>query len=263
MRGAAALAALAAAAAAEEGNSQPAARPPQPPPVPKLLKQTLTRPDGVTDNQWAAMKLIGPALVDIRPSAVHGVGLFASRLIPEGYSVFQFDYKGMDMEWVPLDKMEEALLPRQVQLVRWQWATNGTHSYIPWTRTGGYWPKRASLWVHYINHNKYTPNVRWHPPTGHYVALHDIPEGTEITIDYRYYCPECYQWNIQQWEIQPPATDVPEEAARTEASARDALERALRDAQKRLGHAAARRLAREFLGDTLRHAEGAAENPEL
>lgn len=110
-----------------------------------------------------------------RPSAIHGLGLFAADLIPAGTPTWRFT-PGLD----------QALHPATVKQLN-------SHN-LPWFMMYAYWDIRTGLYVlcaddaRYMNHSE-SPTVvgdyDQEPVFGLDVAVRDIEPGEELTCDYR------------------------------------------------------------------------------
>ena len=112
------------------------------------------------------------ALVELRPSPIHGIGCFADQDIKKGEIVRVWDTE--DSQWVPTAKAHAS---RHAHLYR----RFGIRS------TGGYWApvdfiRISTGW--YMNHAA-EPNLRSDDGEVTYHAIRDIPAGEELTIDYR------------------------------------------------------------------------------
>ncbi len=113
--------------------------------------------------------------VTLRPSPVHGIGVFAIRDIPKGCTtIFS---KNID-NWVklPIKKVEE--LPAHAkELVETYCLYDTEHYYVP-----DYGFKIMDM-VNYLNHSA-TPNVLSINDGEYFEALSAIPAGTELFVSY-------------------------------------------------------------------------------
>ena len=112
---------------------------------------------------------------EIRPSPIHGVGLFAAQAIPKGALIWKFD-SGFDIlvskeKYSSLSEIGKDFLDHY-----------------------GYWSKEMDAYIctgdnhRFTNHseNPYVGTVNAGPgDDGQDVALRDIEPGEEITVDYR------------------------------------------------------------------------------
>ncbi len=114
----------------------------------------------------------------VRPSPVHGLGLFADAFIPEGATIWRFD-SSIDRRYT---ESELAALPQERQQAL------RIHCYVN---------PRSGLYVYcgddarYINHSE-QPNTKdvgfdegFHEGEGVTIAARDIQPGEEIVSDYR------------------------------------------------------------------------------
>lgn len=116
--------------------------------------------------------------IRIRPSKIHGVGIFAERAISKGTDPFRLH---RPLEWVALENSEIVKLPKIVQkIIADFYAPDGKRVYIP----------KNGLNVFdinfYINHSK-TPNMKTADGGENFVAVRDIKGGEELTSDYSTY----------------------------------------------------------------------------
>lgn len=113
--------------------------------------------------------------VMIKPSPLHGIGVFAIRTIPKGTkNIFS---EGMG-EWIQVSKQEVDTLPSSSKdLIENHCLFDEDHYFIP-----EYGFKLVDL-VIYLNHSE-TPNVRSLNEGEQFEALRDIQEGEELLVDY-------------------------------------------------------------------------------
>lgn len=113
--------------------------------------------------------------VTLRPSPVHGIGVFALRDIPKGCkTLFAKDTNN----WVKLaiDKVEQ--LPTHAKdLVETYCLYDTEHYYVP-----DYGFKIMDM-VNYLNHSA-TPNIISVNEGSYFEALTNIPAGTELFVNY-------------------------------------------------------------------------------
>lgn len=111
----------------------------------------------------------------LKPSAVHGIGVFAIRDIPKGCrSIFS---KGVG-EWIKLSIEEvEKLPPHSRSLIETYCLYDQDNYYVP-----DYGFKVMDI-VNYLNHSS-TPNIISIDDGEIFEAIADIPAGTELLLDY-------------------------------------------------------------------------------
>ena len=113
--------------------------------------------------------------VMIKPSPLHGIGVFAIRTIPKGTkNIFS---EGMG-EWIQVSKQEVDTLPASSKdLIENHCLFDEDHYFI-----SEYGFKLVDL-VIYLNHSE-IPNVRSLNEGEQFEALRDIQEGEELLVDY-------------------------------------------------------------------------------
>ena len=113
--------------------------------------------------------------VMLKPSPVHGIGVFAIRDIPKGCrSIFSKGTGG----WVRLSFEEVEQLPAHSRnLVETYCLYDETHYFVP-----DYGFKLMDL-VLYLSHSS-TPNIASVNEGEKFEALRDIQEGEELLVDY-------------------------------------------------------------------------------
>ena len=113
--------------------------------------------------------------VMIKPSALHGIGVFALRNIPKGQrGLFS---KGIG-EWIPVSKKEVAMLPQHsIDLVENYCLYDDENYFIP-----DYGFKVMDL-VNFLNHAD-TPNIFSINDGEDFETLRDIAAGEELLINY-------------------------------------------------------------------------------
>ena len=113
--------------------------------------------------------------VALKPSAVHGIGVFAIADIPKGCRTMFSKNVG---EWIKLPIAEVEKLPEHSRsLVETYCLFDDEHYYVP-----DYGFKLMDL-VNYLNHSS-SPNVRSVNDGEYFEALSDIPAGAELFINY-------------------------------------------------------------------------------
>jgi SET domain-containing protein len=127
-------------------------------------------------NKEALLKeLSGSTYVMIKPSPLHGIGVFAIRDIPKGTkNIFS---KGVG-EWIKVSKQEVDALPQHSKdLIENHCLFDEDHYFIP-----DYGFKLVDL-VIYLNHSE-TPNVISLHDGEEFEAIRDILCGEELLVDY-------------------------------------------------------------------------------
>lgn len=113
--------------------------------------------------------------VMIKPSPLHGIGVFAIRDIPKGTKDIFSEGFG---DWIQVSKQEVNTLPNHAkELIENHCLFDEDHYFIP-----EYGFKLVDL-VIYLNHSE-TPNVISLNEGAHFEALVDIKEGEELLVDY-------------------------------------------------------------------------------
>ena len=108
----------------------------------------------------------------LKPSSIHGIGVFALRDIKKGEKCYCFPDQFRKWYAVPYDRLKD-LRPevREVVLARWPGIINGS----------GFQSPNCDVWlISFMNHSD-SPNYTVDIDT----ALRDIPKGAEVTEDYR------------------------------------------------------------------------------
>ncbi|MGN6295005.1 MAG: SET domain-containing protein [Chitinophagaceae bacterium] len=111
----------------------------------------------------------------LKPSAVHGIGVFAIRDIPKGCKAIFSRNVG---EWVKLPISEVEKLPEHSRsLIETYCLYDETDYYVP-----DYGFKVMDI-VNYLNHSS-DPNIISVNDGEYFEALKDIPAGEELFVDY-------------------------------------------------------------------------------
>ena len=120
------------------------------------------------------------AYTRLKPSPIHGVGVFAIRTIPKGVNVFDNTEAG-EMVAVPRDAIENT--DKEIKSLY--------NDFCPIQGDIFWCPQNFnSLTVGwYINESK-TPNVRWEDKNASFYALREIVKDEELTADYSTYSDE-------------------------------------------------------------------------
>lgn len=113
--------------------------------------------------------------VMLKPSGIHGIGVFAIRPIPKGCKNFFSRGAG---EWIKLPIADVELLPdHSKELVETYCLFDEENYYVP-----DYGFKLMDL-VNYLNHSN-TPNVISVNDGEEFEALRDIATGEELFVNY-------------------------------------------------------------------------------
>jgi len=111
----------------------------------------------------------------LKPSAVHGIGVFAIRDIPKGCRAIFSRNVG---EWIKLPIAEVEKLPEHSRsLIETYCLYDETDYYVP-----DYGFKVMDI-VNYLNHSS-DPNIISVNDGEYFEALKDIPAGEELFVDY-------------------------------------------------------------------------------
>ena len=115
--------------------------------------------------------------ITIKPSLVHGIGVFALQDIPKGCREIFSRNVG---EWIKLPIAEVEALPEHSRnLVETYCLFDNEHYYVP-----DYGFKVMDL-VNYLNHSS-EPNIVSINDGVEFEALRDIKAGEELFVDYHY-----------------------------------------------------------------------------
>ena len=113
--------------------------------------------------------------VALKPSPVHGIGVFAIRNIPKGCRTI---FSKNENNWIKLPIADVEKLPEHSRnLVETYCLFDETDYYVP-----DYGFKLMDL-VNYLNHSS-SPNVISVNEGEYFEALTDIPAGAELLINY-------------------------------------------------------------------------------
>jgi SET domain-containing protein len=114
-------------------------------------------------------------LVALKPSPVHGIGVFAIAPIPKGCKTIFSRNEG---HWIPVPIRDIEALPEHSRLlVETYCLYDDEHYFVP-----DYGFKIMDL-VNYLNHSS-TPNVVSVNDGEYFEALVDIPAGEELFVNY-------------------------------------------------------------------------------
>jgi SET domain-containing protein len=113
--------------------------------------------------------------IALKPSSIHGIGVFAIRPIPKGTKKIFSSNVG---EWIKLPIADVEQLPAHSRsLIETYCLYDEEHYFVP-----DYGFKVMDM-VNYLNHSS-TPNVISVNDGEYFEALTDIPEGAELFVDY-------------------------------------------------------------------------------
>lgn len=113
--------------------------------------------------------------VTLKPSGIHGIGVFAIRDIPKGCRTIFSTHKN---DWIKLPISEVEKLPEHSRnLVETYCLFDEEHYYVP-----EYGFKIMDM-VNYLNHSPH-PNIQSVNDGEFFEALIDIPTGTELLVNY-------------------------------------------------------------------------------
>lgn len=115
--------------------------------------------------------------VALKPSPVHGIGVFAIRDIPKGCRAIFSRNAG---EWIQLPVSDVEKLPQHSRsLIETYCLYDDEHYYVP-----DYGFKIMDL-VNYLNHSS-SPNVVSVNDGEYFEAIRDIAEGEELFVNYNH-----------------------------------------------------------------------------
>jgi len=112
---------------------------------------------------------------ELRPSAIHGLGVFLKEPVPKGGLVWRFDSR-IDRVYAPA---EVASLPAHVQ--------GFIETYCTWHEGAGVWVLCGDN-GRYFNHSDDPSTVSDGISFGEDHAVRDLAIGEELTSDYRTIC---------------------------------------------------------------------------
>ena len=125
-------------------------------------------------RQIAFERMLHSQYCELRPSSIHGIGVFALRSIPKGVDPFESPLKDKEVR-IPHDQVKK--LPRPVRRLMETFCYYDDTDF--WVPVAGLNVVRISI---YLNHSK-QPNVRM-LPDGSFRSLKRIAKDSEITMDY-------------------------------------------------------------------------------
>lgn len=113
--------------------------------------------------------------VALKPSGIHGIGVFAIRDIPKGCKTMFSKESG---DWIRLSFEEAEQLPEHSRLfIETYYLYDETHYFIP-----GHGCKIMDM-ASYLNHSN-APNIISVAEGAYFEALRDIATGEELFVDY-------------------------------------------------------------------------------
>ena len=112
---------------------------------------------------------------ELRPSAIHGLGVFLLESVPKGGLIWRFDSR-IDRVYAPA---EVAALPEHVQAF--------IETYCTWHEGAGVWVLCGDN-GRYFNHSDEPSTVSDGISFGEDHAVRDLAIGEELTSDYRTIC---------------------------------------------------------------------------
>lgn len=124
-----------------------------------------------------ARRLQGEIRAEVRPSPIHGVGVFAIMDIPAGEILF----RGVESDTIPLDDddLEDTLSEEQHRVF----------SKLSDYRNGKAWTTRNFNLLPITSFFNHAPspesNITWHAPANAWRVTKDIKENEEMLWDYR------------------------------------------------------------------------------
>jgi SET domain-containing protein len=124
------------------------------------------------------MNLVKKVYFDIRPSKIHGVGVFAIENIPKGTLVFKYSHIHPDtIINYPISKLiTNGVTLSQIKVMKRWFAHTKDYIQIP----KSFDPYTVHI-VSLVNHNKNNNLVY---KNGKYYAKTNIKKNTELTLDY-------------------------------------------------------------------------------
>ena len=122
------------------------------------------------------LKDISETYIMLKPSVVHGIGVFAIQDIPKGYrKIFSKPKK----DWIKISRSKINKLPSHtIELVENYCLFDDNNYYVP-----DYGLKIVDL-VIFLNHSE-SPNIISIDEGDYFEAIRDIKAGEELLIDYQ------------------------------------------------------------------------------
>ena len=127
------------------------------------------------NKQQLLYELSHDTFATLKPSPLHGIGVFAIRDIPSGTRTIFSKEQG---EWITVSRQEVNALPQHAkELVENHCLYDASHYFLP-----GYGFKMMDLAV-YLNHSD-NPNLVSINDGEYFESTRDIQSGEELLIDY-------------------------------------------------------------------------------
>ena len=122
--------------------------------------------------------LLKHVIYDIRPSDIHGVGLFATQNIDKGTIIFQYPHtRTTDVKMISIKYLlSHGVAVNTIKVLQKWYAHTDTHIQIP----NQFDPYSLHI-VSLVNHND-NPNLFY--KNGKYYAKKNIRANSELTLDY-------------------------------------------------------------------------------
>lgn len=112
---------------------------------------------------------------ELRPSPIHGIGVFLLESVSEGETIWRFDAR---IDRVYSDDELASLPPGMQDFLR---------TYSTWHQAAGLWVLCGDNGRHF-NHSDSPNTLSQGVAFGDDIAAADLPAGTELTTDYRTIC---------------------------------------------------------------------------
>jgi SET domain-containing protein len=115
----------------------------------------------------------------LKPSKIHGIGLFAIRNISKGENPFKSEPK---QKWIKVNKSEFKDVDKEILKIinDFYWFDEKGNGWIP---EKGFYAMGLSF---YMNHSK-KPNVKRIDDNGNFATMRKIKKNEELTVDYDLY----------------------------------------------------------------------------
>jgi len=121
-------------------------------------------------------ELANETFVTLKPSTIHGIGVFALKDIPKGCRAI---FSKNETDWIKIPITDVEQLPdHSKNLVETYCLYDEDHYFVP---SHGF--KMIDM-VNYLNHSS-KPNIVPINEGEQYEALFDIPAGTELLVNYK------------------------------------------------------------------------------
>lgn len=123
----------------------------------------------------------------LKPSSIHGVGVFAIRDIPAGTNPFEEIVSSHPKPWIPVPKKDvfdnPEILDEVKDMVRAFFTTEGDVVYLPPCSLN-------EITIDCFCNHSDNPNLEWHEDACVFISKRPIAAGEELTSDYRTYSEE-------------------------------------------------------------------------